>query len=252
LPGRPRAGSARRLALPGKRKNVNGMKIIITGVTRGLGRALAGQWLAGGHTIIGCGRSSAEIMDLRFAHSAPHSFDTVDVAEPMKVQLWAERVLATHGAPDFLINNAALMNDPAPLWSVPAAEFSRLIDVNIKGVANVIRAIVPAMVEAKKGVIVNFSSGWGRSTSPEVAPYCASKWAIEGLTKALAQELPAGMAAVPLNPGVINTDMLRQCWADGAASYPQADAWAKTAAPFILKLGPKDNGQSLSVGGFED
>jgi NAD(P)-dependent dehydrogenase (short-subunit alcohol dehydrogenase family) len=74
-----------------------------------------------------------------------------------------------------------------------------------------------------------------------------SKWAIEGLTKAMAEELPTGMAAVPLNPGVIDTEMLRSCWADGAASYPKAEQWAKTAAPFILKLGAKDNGRSVSV-----
>ena len=60
------------------------------------------------------------------------------------------------------------------------------------------------------------------------------------------------MAAIPLNPGVIDTDMLRSCWADGAAGFPKAEQWAKTAAPFILKLGPKDNGKSLSVGGHED
>ncbi|MEJ1971635.1 MAG: SDR family NAD(P)-dependent oxidoreductase [Lacunisphaera sp.] len=58
------------------------------------------------------------------------------------------------------------MNTPAPLWRVPAAEFNKLIDVNIKGVAAVIRHFVPAMVERKSGVIVNLSSGWGRSTSP--------------------------------------------------------------------------------------
>jgi NAD(P)-dependent dehydrogenase (short-subunit alcohol dehydrogenase family) len=103
------------------------------------------------------------------------------------------------------------------------------------------------MVEAKRGVIVNLSSGWGRSTSPEVAPYCASKWAIEGLTKALAQELPAGMAAVPLNPGVINTEMLQKCFGSDADRYPAAQEWAKQAAPFILSLGAKDNGLSLSV-----
>jgi NAD(P)-dependent dehydrogenase (short-subunit alcohol dehydrogenase family) len=96
-------------------------------------------------------------------------------------------------------------------------------------------------------VIVNLSSGWGRSTSPEVAPYCATKYAVEGLTLALAQELPGGMAAVPLNPGVIDTDMLRQAWSDGAASYPKPDQWAKKAAPFLLALGPKDNGRSLTV-----
>ena len=81
-----------------------------------------------------------------------------------------------------------------------------------------------------------------------MAPYCASKWAIEGLTKALAEELPAGMAAVPLSPGIIDTAMLRQAWADGAAAYPSPEEWVKTAAPFILQLGPKDNGESRSVG----
>jgi hypothetical protein len=64
--------------------------------------------------------------------------------------------------------------------------------------------------------------------------------------------LPEGLAAVPLNPGVIDTDMLRQCWSDGASAYPKAAAWALKAAAFILKLGAKDNGRSLSVTGFED
>jgi len=227
------------------------MKILITGVTRGLGRALAEWYIANGHTLIGCGRS-AEILNLRFTYAAPHDFTNVDVTEENRVALWSEKVLAEHGAPDFLVNNAAVMNTPAPLWQVPAREFNKLIDVNIKGVANVLRHFVPAMVTRKQGVIVNFSSGWGRSTSPEVAPYCASKYAIEGLTKALAQELPEGMAAVPLNPGVIDTDMLRQAWNDAAASYPKAEAWAKVAAPFILGLGAKDNGQSVSVPGVEE
>jgi NAD(P)-dependent dehydrogenase (short-subunit alcohol dehydrogenase family) len=144
------------------------------------------------------------------------------------------------------------MNKPASLWQVPADEFSRVVDVNINGVANVIRSFVPAMVKEKKGVIVNLSSGWGRSVSSEVAPYCATKWAIDGLTKALAEELPNGMAAVRVNPGVIDTDMLRVAWSDGASSYPKAEVWAKKAAPFILKLGAKHNGQSMSVSDFED
>jgi NAD(P)-dependent dehydrogenase (short-subunit alcohol dehydrogenase family) len=227
------------------------MKIVITGITRGLGRALTEYYIAEGHTVIGCGRSGEGIMDLRFSHPAPQDFSVLDVADTIRVEMWAEKVLAVHGTPDLLINNASLMNDPAPLWEVPADKFSKLIDVNIKGVANVIRAFVPAMVKAKKGVIVNFSSGWGRSVSADVAPYCASKWAIEGLTKALAEELPEGMAAVPLNPGIINTDMLQQCWAGEAASYPKADAWVKKAGPYILSLGAKDNGVSVSVSGSE-
>jgi NAD(P)-dependent dehydrogenase (short-subunit alcohol dehydrogenase family) len=223
------------------------MKIVITGVTRGLGRALAEEFMRAGHTVIGCGRSGEEIFDLRMAHAAPHDFSVVDVALDNKVALWAAKVLENDSAPDLLINNAGVINPPAPLWEIDDRQFTKIIDVNVRGVANVIRHFVPAMVARKKGVIVNLSSGWGRSTSPDVAPYCASKYAIEGLTQALAQELPAGMAAVPLNPGVIDTDMLRTCWGDDAASYPKADEWAKTAAPLILRLGPKDNGQPQTV-----
>ncbi|HVS54211.1 MAG TPA: SDR family oxidoreductase [Opitutaceae bacterium] len=228
------------------------MKIVITGVTRGLGRALTEEFIGGGHTVIGCGRSGQEIFDLRMTHPAPHDFSVVDVALDNKVALWAAKVLENEEPPDLLINNAAVMNRLAKTWEQDDREFTKLVDVNIRGVQNVIRHFVPAMVAKQKGVIVNLSSGWGRSVSSEVGPYCMSKWAIEGLTKALAEELPSGMAAVPLNPGVIDTDMLRSCWAEGASSYPKAAQWAKTAAPFILKLGPKDNGRSASVGGNED
>jgi NAD(P)-dependent dehydrogenase (short-subunit alcohol dehydrogenase family) len=80
-----------------------------------------------------------------------------------------------------------------------------------------------------------------------VAPYCASKWAIEGLTQALAQELPPGLAAIAVNPGVIDTEMLRRCWGDGAASFPDPDAWASAAAPFLLSLSVDDNGRAVSI-----
>jgi NAD(P)-dependent dehydrogenase (short-subunit alcohol dehydrogenase family) len=224
--------------------------IILTGCTRGLGRALVPLFLATGHAVVGCGRSQSHIGDMTRALSdaaARSMFSAVDVRDTVAVKYWADAVLARFGPPDLLINNAAVMTTPAPLWCVPPDEFDHLIDVNVKGVANIIRAFVPAMVARKSGVIVNLSSGWGRSTSPEVAPYCASKYAIEGLTLALAQELPKGMAAVPLNPGVIDTDMLRQVWADGALAYPSADEWALRAAPFLLQLGPKDNGKSLTA-----
>jgi len=130
------------------------------------------------------------------------------------------------------------------------AEFDAVINVNIKGVANVLRSFLPAMVARRRGVIVNFSSGWGRSTSPEVAAYCASKWAIEGLTQALAQELPRGMAAVALNPGIIDTEMLRSCFGVGASRYPRAERWVESAGPYILSLGPRNNGASLTVPGI--
>ena len=221
--------------------------VVITGVTRGLGRALAEEFVRLGHTAIGCGRSGDRIAELERQLRRPHDFSVVNVASDEEVQAWAGKVLAAHGAPDLLVNNAALINRNACLWDVSAQEFSDVVDVNIKGVANIIRHFVPAMVKRGSGVIVNFSSGWGRSTDAEVAPYCATKWAIEGLTQALAQELPAGMAAIPLNPGIINTEMLQSCFGGSASSYPTATQWAKAAVPFLLRLGPADNGKPLTV-----
>jgi NAD(P)-dependent dehydrogenase (short-subunit alcohol dehydrogenase family) len=200
-----------------------------------------------GHTVIGCGRSLSAIKQLESDHGGLHRFDCVDVVSDEEVSAWAASVVDQFGPPDLLLNNAATISRNASLWELSADEFDPVIDVNIKGVANVLRHFVPAMVERQSGVIVNFSSGWGRSTSAEVAPYCASKWAIEGLTQALAQELPRGMAAVPLNPGVINTELLQSCFGSSASHYPDPDEWSRFAVPYILSIRPSQNGEPLSI-----
>jgi len=221
--------------------------ILITGVSRGLGRAMAEEFIRLGHVVIGCGRSETDITRLKERFPPPNDYSVADVSSDDQAGSWARRILKSHGAPDLLLNNAAVIARNGPLWEIPDAEFSDVMDVNIKGTANIIRHFVPAMVARRTGVIVNFSSGWGRSAEAQVAPYCASKWAIEGLTQSLAQELPAGMAAVPLNPGVIDTDMLRSCFGGTAGHYPAPEKWAKTAVPFLLKIGPKDNGRQMTV-----
>ncbi len=221
--------------------------VLITGVTRGLGKAMVSEFIHRGHIVVGCGRSRKVIDELRRDCGHPHDFYAVDVASNEEVKSWASLMLNSHGAPDLILNNAAIINQNARLWEVPEREFSEVLDVNIKGVANVIRHFVPAMVKRKSGVIVNFTSGWGRSTDAEVAPYCASKWAVEGLTLAFAQELPSGMAAVSLNPGIINTPMLQSCMGLAAASYPSPEEWVRRAVPFLLGLCPRDNGRQLAI-----
>jgi NAD(P)-dependent dehydrogenase (short-subunit alcohol dehydrogenase family) len=222
-------------------------RIVLTGVSRGLGLAMAAGFISHGHTVFGCARSETSLAMLQKRWPAPHHFERVDVADDEQVRRWAESSLSVLGGVDLLINNAALMNRNAPLWKMSADDFSQVIDTNVKGVANVIRHFAPSMVMAASGVIVNFSSGWGRSASANVAPYCATKWAIEGLSQALALELPAGMAAVPLNPGIIDTEMLRSCWGESASEYPNPEDWARRAVGFILKISPKDNGAPLTV-----
>jgi NAD(P)-dependent dehydrogenase (short-subunit alcohol dehydrogenase family) len=103
-------------------------------------------------------------------------------------------------------------------------------------------------LEWKKEEMVSsltFSSYWGQSTAPEVGPYCATKWGVEGLTRSLAQELPQGLAAVAFNPGIINTDMLRSCFGDGASSHENPANWARYAVDRLEKIGLPDNGQTI-------
>src|SRR5437870_3522326 len=98
--------------------------IVITGVTRGLGRAMTEGFVRGGHVVAGCGRSAAEIEKLSQALGQPHHLAVVDVTSDEQVHSWAEQVLEAQGAPDLLLNNAAIINRNAPLWKVGAQEFS--------------------------------------------------------------------------------------------------------------------------------
>ena len=211
---------------------------------------MAAGFAADGWTVSGCGTDTAAIQSLAHELGSDHHVQACDVTDSTAVEEFATAVIERFGAPDLLLNNAAIINPSKPLWEVTAGEFGRVIDVNLKGVHLVIRAFLPGMIRRGKGVMVNFSSGWGRSTSPEVATYCASKWGIEGLTAALAQELPAGLAAVALNPGIIDTRMLRSCFGADAGSYPTPNEWAKAAVPYLASLGTRHNGKALTVPGM--
>lgn len=202
------------------------------------------QFAAAGYRVVGCARSGDAIAKLQSQLSGC-SFSVVDIADADAVTAWANKVIAEFGPPDLLVNNAGVINRSANLWQISAEEFQAICQINLGGTHATIRAFLPAMIKRGTGGIVNFSSTWGQSTSPQVAPYCATKWGIEGLTQALAQELTGELFTVALNPGVINTDMLVSCFGASAATYPSPEEWADQAVPFILNLGPRDNGQSL-------
>ncbi len=221
--------------------------VLITGCTRGLGLEMARSFAARGWKVSGCGTKADAAARLAAELGNGHFIRPCDVTSAAEVAAFAQDVMDGPGAPDLLLNNAAVINANAPLWEVPPEEFSRVIDVNLKGIHHVLWAFLPAMTGRGSGVIVNFSSGWGRSTSPEVAPYCCTKWGVEGLTQALAQELPNGMAAVALNPGIIDTDMLRSTFGEDSHDYPDPVTWAKKAVPFLENIGPRDNGKALTA-----
>ncbi|MDJ0781798.1 MAG: SDR family oxidoreductase [Desulfosarcinaceae bacterium] len=221
--------------------------IVLTGTSRGLGRALVQPLIDRGHTISGCGRSASAAEAFQQIHGDPHRFACVDVSDAGQVTEWAAAVVAANGPPDLLLNNAGVINRGAPFWEISAEEFAHVLTINVIGSANVLRQFLPAMIDAGNGVIVNFSSGWGRHGAADVVPYCTSKFAVEGLSQALADEVPKGLAVVSLNPGIINTDMLKTVWGEGATRFPSAESWALPAVDLLLGLSAADNGKRLSL-----
>ena len=222
-----------------------GKTVVITGVAQGLGRALADELIAQGHRVIGCDVDAAALAALPPQSDSP-PFALVDVTDADQVATWAHTWLEDY-PPDLLINNAGVMHPLAPLWELPVGVCDRTIDVNLKGTLHVLRAILPAMVARNSGMVVNLSARWGRVGAAGAAPFCASKWAIEGLTQALAQELPAGLGAVTLSPGAVHTQALVTIHgADKAAGYPAPQTWAVQAVPYLLALTPALSGQALT------
>ncbi|EOY25722.1 NAD(P)-binding Rossmann-fold superfamily protein isoform 2 [Theobroma cacao] len=219
--------------------------VLVTGVSKGLGRALALELSKRGHTVIGCSRAQEKLNSLQSELAAPdrHLLLNVDVRSNSSVEELARLVMEKKVVPDII----GTINKNNRIWEVPAEEFDTVIDTNVKGVANVMRHFIPLMIPKRQGIIVNMSSGWGRSGAALVAPYCASKWAIEGLSKAVAKEMPDGFAVVALSPGVINTEMLQSCFGSSASGYQTPEAWSFKAATMILNLTAADNGASLTV-----
>ena len=139
--------------------------VIITGCTRGLGRAMVPVFIEAGWRVAGFGRDEQQIAMLRQQVPSPHLFEVCDVSYEGDVAAFCAVVLKIFGAPDLVLNKAATVNPPAPLWEISAEDFGRTIDTNIKGPASMMRHLLPSMLQRGSGVIVNFSSGWGRSTA---------------------------------------------------------------------------------------
>ena len=219
--------------------------VCISGCSKGLGRAMAIEFHSRGWRVAGGARNAEalekldkEIGDLCF-------FQAFDVSKSGEVENFAQSVEENLGVPDLLVNNAGIINKNAPLTQISPEEFASVLSINLGGIHNMIRSFVPRMEKQGHGIIANFSSYWGQSTAPEVGPYCASKWGVEGLSRSLAQELPSGLTSVAFNPGIINTDMLRSCFGETATSYEKPESWVKKAVNALERICPSDSGKTI-------
>jgi NAD(P)-dependent dehydrogenase (short-subunit alcohol dehydrogenase family) len=225
-----------------------GKNIVITGITSGLGLGLAKEFLRLGHRIHGCGRRPDPLAkEMGYEWADRYSYRQLDICDRSALKDWARDIESGGNQIDYLIQNAAVIHPNARLWEIDQKALESVLDVNVRGTFNVLRAFLPQMLAHQHGMILTLSSGAGRAGLPEISGYCASKWAVEGLTKSLAAELPGEMAAIPLSPGIVDTDMLRSTFGERAADHQKVDQWAKVAADYMLGLKTSQSGESLTV-----
>lgn len=178
----------------------------ITGVSSGFGRALAEAALAKGHTVIGTVRQ--EEARAPFESLAPGKAHAVvvDVTDEVGVNYAIDDVVERHGGIDVLVNNAGYGLEGA-VEEVTLDQVRRQFEVNVFGPVAVMQAVLPHMRKARSGHIINITSMGGLTAFPGVGIYNGSKFALEGISEALAKEVkPLGIKVTIVEPGSFRTD----------------------------------------------
>jgi NAD(P)-dependent dehydrogenase (short-subunit alcohol dehydrogenase family) len=180
--------------------------LFITGVSSGFGSALAQEALAAGHRVIGTVRSEGALQ--AFEALSPDSVHGVilDVTDFDRIDSVIAEVEATHGPVDVLVNNAGYGHEGI-LEESPLDEMRHQFDVNVFGAVAVTKAFLPYFRKRRAGHILNITSMGGTITMPGIAYYCASKFALEGISDTLSKELrPFNIFVTAVAPGSFRTD----------------------------------------------
>jgi NAD(P)-dependent dehydrogenase (short-subunit alcohol dehydrogenase family) len=185
---------------------VSSKLLLITGVSSGFGRALAQEALAVGYRVVGTVRNEHAKQDFE-ALSADRAFARIlDVTEFDAIHGVVAEIDANVGPIDVLVNNAGYGHEGI-LEESPLSEMRRQFDVNVFGSVAMMKAVLPFMRERRRGHILNITSMGGYITMPGIAYYCGSKFALEGISDALAKEVqPFGIAVTAVAPGSFRTD----------------------------------------------
>jgi NAD(P)-dependent dehydrogenase (short-subunit alcohol dehydrogenase family) len=179
---------------------------LITGSSRGLGRALAEAVLAAGHNVVATARDPRAVQDLVDSYPDTARAVALDVTDRDAAAGAVRATLDAFGRLDVLVNNAGYANVNA-IEDFAEDDFRAQIETNLWGVINVTRAALPTLREQGAGHVIQISSVGGRVTSPGIGPYQTAKWAVEGFSGVLAQEVaPFGVKVTLVEPGGFATD----------------------------------------------
>ncbi len=197
-----------------------GKAAIVTGGSRGIGRAVAAAYAGEGARVLICGRKVADVEraveEMRRGGGEIHGL-TGDVGTPDDARRIIRETLARFGSIDVLVNNASLLGPRLAIVDYPFSSWVEVMRINLNGIFLMTQEVLREMIPRRRGSIINVSSGVGRVGKANWGAYGASKFAVEGFTQMLAEETrPCGIRVNALNPGATRTEMR-------AAAYPEED-----------------------------
>ncbi|WP_249383627.1 SDR family NAD(P)-dependent oxidoreductase [Mycobacterium sp. DBP42] len=213
---------------------------LVSGASRGLGRAITEAALDAGHRVVAGVRSTSALDDLTGAHPDHLAVVELDVTDNNAVRAAVDTTVDRFGRLDVLVNNAGYANMSA-IEDVDFDDFLAQVDTNFLGVVRLTRAALPVLRAQRSGHIIQVSSVGGRLVRPGLSAYQSSKWAVTGFSGVLAQEVaPLGINVTVLEPGGMRTD-----WAGSSMRIaPVRDEYAATVGAAAAMSSPDNLGAS--------
>ncbi len=208
------------------------MRMIITGGSKGIGRAMVELFVRKGHKVCTCAREGLDELLEELSHPEHLYTKPCHVEDRVSAKGFVDFCVERLGAVDVLINNAGILGVRMPVQEYPEDIWEEVIRVNINGTFYITKYTLPYMEEG--GVIVNFSSGAGKRPAPTWGAYAVSKFGIEGFSLLLAHELKhRNIRVYAFNPGATRTQMRAQAYPD---EDPKSLKPPEKVAEFVLHL----------------
>lgn len=196
-----------------------GKVALVTGGSRGIGRAIAEAYARAGAKVFICGRNADHLGRTTEHVRGVGVIEGVagDVGDPLDVERIVQATINRFGAVHVLVNNASILGPREPLSHYPVADWSEVLRINLTGIFLMVRAVLPIMLEQRMGSIINLSSGVAKKGRARWGAYAVSKAGVEALTQVLADEVSAsGIRVNTVNPAPTRTEMR-------ALAYPSED-----------------------------
>jgi NAD(P)-dependent dehydrogenase (short-subunit alcohol dehydrogenase family) len=207
-------------------EQLEGRVAVVTGASTGIGRAIARSFALQGMRVV-LASQNAERLAQAVAELQADGFDVMgvptDVGSESDIQALARAAIDAYGAVHVLVNNAGVFA-PGYMWDISAADWQWVVDVNLWGPIHAIRAFVPHLLEQDEAHVVNVSSAGGLMPAGVHGPYCTTKHAVVGLSKALKADLAvkgANVGVTVVCPGAVKTAITSQIATNGPGGVPR-------------------------------